>query len=100
MYRFLLLNFAVVVCFCFEQLATDYVYWPSMISTKTVEQGAATTVYVAVHPQLDDGARYYSDVAPAQPTPAAENKESAAELWDKMAVLIKDLRSKYQSCEE
>jgi len=51
---------------------------------KTADQGAATQVYVAIHPNLDGVSGYYfEDCNPVQPDgPHMQDYELAAKLWD------------------
>ena len=50
--------------------------------TKTVEQGAATTVWAATAPELDaHGGAYLADCAIAEPAPWARDPQDAARLW-------------------
>jgi len=51
---------------------------------KTADQGAATQVYVAIHPNVDDVSGYYfEDCNPVQPDgPHMQDYELAAKLWD------------------
>ncbi|KAI4871240.1 hypothetical protein NFI96_019763 [Prochilodus magdalenae] len=51
--------------------------------TKTSVQGAQTTIYCAVAPELEaESGKYYSDCAPASCSAAAMNDETAVRLWD------------------
>jgi len=46
-------------------------------------QGAATTCYVALHPQVEGvTGKYFMDSNIAQPTSQGEDPELAKELWD------------------
>jgi retinol dehydrogenase-12 len=48
------------------------------------EQGAATTVFCATDPQLGgESGHYYARGARAQPSPAAQDPDLAAELWER-----------------
>ncbi|ESR35233.1 hypothetical protein CICLE_v10006817mg [Citrus x clementina] len=50
---------------------------------KNVQQGAATTCYVALHPQVKGKSGFYfSDSKVAQPSSQALNVEVARKLWD------------------
>ncbi|KMT12087.1 hypothetical protein BVRB_5g100420 [Beta vulgaris subsp. vulgaris] len=50
---------------------------------KDVEQGAATSCYVALHPQVQGvSGKYFMDSNIAQPTSQAEDPELAKKLWD------------------
>ncbi|XP_072535812.1 retinol dehydrogenase 12, like isoform X2 [Salminus brasiliensis] len=51
--------------------------------TKTSVQGAQTTIYCAVAPELEtESGKYYSDCAPASCSAAAMDDEMAKRLWD------------------
>ncbi|XP_048030705.1 retinol dehydrogenase 12 [Megalobrama amblycephala] len=51
--------------------------------TKTTVQGAQTTIYCAVEPELDkESGGYYSDCAPAQCSREASDDEMAQKLWE------------------
>ncbi|KAI9086595.1 hypothetical protein K1719_031456 [Acacia pycnantha] len=50
---------------------------------KNVLQGAATTCYVALHPQVEGvSGQYFSDSNLANPTPQAKDMELERKLWD------------------
>ncbi|CAO2838795.1 unnamed protein product [Amaranthus hypochondriacus] len=50
---------------------------------KSIPQGAATTCYVAMHPQLKGvGGEYFSDCNIAKPTAQARDASLAERLWD------------------
>jgi WW domain-containing oxidoreductase len=54
----------------------------SRLTLKTVEQGAATEVYVATHPSLaGTSGEYFADCAIADTLDAARDDELAAQLW-------------------
>jgi WW domain-containing oxidoreductase len=58
-----------------QRAASDYPY-------KSIEQGAATTCYVATSPDLDRVTGYYfSDSNPAMPNEHMQDDELAAKLW-------------------
>lgn len=49
---------------------------------RTVEQGAATSCYVAAHPSLSGvSGHYFEDCNPAQPHPLMTDPQLAAKLW-------------------
>jgi len=49
---------------------------------RSVEQGAATSCYLAVHPDLQGVSGYYfEDCRPAMPSPLMQDPALAAELW-------------------
>eukprot|EP00123_Amoebidium_parasiticum_P007662 comp18262_c0_seq1/m.19262 comp18262_c0_seq1/g.19262 ORF comp18262_c0_seq1/g.19262 comp18262_c0_seq1/m.19262 type:complete len:326 (-) comp18262_c0_seq1:51-1028(-) len=51
--------------------------------TKSIPQGAATSVFLAVSPKVADmGGRYFSDSNPARPDAAALDPEQAKKLWE------------------
>ncbi|XP_056104786.1 retinol dehydrogenase 12 isoform X2 [Rhinichthys klamathensis goyatoka] len=51
--------------------------------TKTTIQGAQTTIYCAVEPELDnESGGYYSDCGPAQCSREASDDEMAQKLWE------------------
>lgn len=51
--------------------------------TKTVAQGAETSIYCAVEPSLDtESGGYYCDCKLSNPSPAARDDEMAEKLWD------------------
>jgi NAD(P)-dependent dehydrogenase (short-subunit alcohol dehydrogenase family) len=56
---------------------------------KSVEQGAATTLYVAVHPDADNAkGLYFADCAVCEPASYAKDPESAKRLWDVSEELV------------
>lgn len=49
---------------------------------KSIPQGAATSCYVATHPDLSEvTGHYFSDCNPAEPSPHMQDDEMAAKLW-------------------
>lgn len=57
---------------------------------KSVEQGAATTCYVALHPQVKGvSGEYFSDCNLAKPSKQAQDAALAQKLWDFSISLIK-----------
>ena len=57
---------------------------------KNAEEGAQTTVHVAVAAELDGvSGGYYSDCAPRKPSALAQDDELARKLWDASARLVK-----------
>nr|XP_055038921.1 retinol dehydrogenase 12, like [Misgurnus anguillicaudatus] len=59
------------------------VMWMARPFTKTSVQGAQTTIYCAVEPELDtESGRYYSDCAPANCCQAALDDDMAQRLWE------------------
>jgi len=58
---------------------------------KTAEQGAATQVYVAIHPNLDGVSGYYfEDCNPVEPDgPHMNDYELSAKLWEVSEALVK-----------
>ena len=56
---------------------------PKLPGFKTIPQGAATTVWAAVAPELEDqGGAYCSDCAVAKPEAWALDVDNAQRLWD------------------
>ncbi|KAK3037200.1 hypothetical protein RJ639_030093 [Escallonia herrerae] len=61
---------------------------------KNVEQGAATTCYVALHPQVKGtSGKYFADSNLAEASPQATDAELAKKLWDFSLSLISASRS-------
>jgi WW domain-containing oxidoreductase len=60
-----------------------------LFSDKTVEQGAATNVYLCLADNVV-GAAYYSDCQVAEPTSTAEEVKLRMDLWDYTEKLIKE----------
>ena len=57
---------------------------------KTVAQGAATTCYVAAHPDVaTTSGRYFADCAVATPEKVMENDALAARLWTESESLVR-----------
>ena len=57
---------------------------------KTTAQGAATTCYVAAHPEVADvSGRYFADCAVATPEKAMEDDALAARLWSESESLVR-----------
>ncbi|KAI5328952.1 hypothetical protein L3X38_028349 [Prunus dulcis] len=55
----------------------------SIFISKTVQQGAATTCFVALHPQLKGvGGEYFVDCNIAKPSSQAKDADLATRLWD------------------
>ncbi|KAH7840631.1 hypothetical protein Vadar_019450 [Vaccinium darrowii] len=51
--------------------------------SKNIPQGAATTCYVALHPQVKGvSGEYFSDCNVAKPSALAKDEELAKKLWD------------------
>ncbi|XP_060726030.1 retinol dehydrogenase 12, like isoform X2 [Tachysurus vachellii] len=58
--------------------------------TKTSLQGAQTTIYCAVAPELEtESGKYYSDCAPANCSSAAVDDDMAQRLWDLSCQMLK-----------
>ncbi len=58
---------------------------------KTVEEGAATTCYVATNPTLAGVSGYYfSDCNPQEPSVLMQNTEMASRLWEVSENLVRD----------
>lgn len=59
------------------------VMWMARPFTKTSVQGAQTSIYCAVAPELDtESGKYYSDCAPANCAQAALDDDMAQRLWE------------------
>ena len=57
---------------------------------KSVEEGAATTCYVATRPELANiSGHYFMDCNPAEPSPHMQDEAMAAKLWDVSTDLTK-----------
>ncbi|GLJ40517.1 hypothetical protein SUGI_0835720 [Cryptomeria japonica] len=57
---------------------------------KNVSQGAATTCYVALHPDLKGvSGKYFSDCNEATPSPFGRDKDLAKKLWEFSTKLVK-----------
>ncbi len=58
---------------------------------KSVEEGAATTCYVATYPELAGVSGYYfADCNPLKPSPQMQNEAMAARLWQVSEELTRD----------
>ncbi|KAG9155113.1 hypothetical protein Leryth_011086 [Lithospermum erythrorhizon] len=67
----------------------------SFFMWKNVPQGAATTCYVALHPQLKDATgKYFLDCNEYQPSKLANDEDLAKKLWDFSNKLIDSALSK------
>jgi NAD(P)-dependent dehydrogenase (short-subunit alcohol dehydrogenase family) len=63
----------------------------SQLRTKTPEQGAATTCYVATSPALvGKSGFYFADCNPEEPSAAMQDVEMARRLWDVSEELVRD----------
>ena len=50
---------------------------------KTIPQGAATTVYVAIRPELEGvGGKYFTNCHEKAPHVHAQSEENAKKLWE------------------
>ncbi|KAJ0696622.1 putative very-long-chain 3-oxoacyl-CoA reductase [Helianthus annuus] len=57
--------------------------WVGKYFLKTIPQGAATTCYVALHPQVKGvSGEYFSDSNIAKPSSLAKDSDLAKKLWD------------------
>ena len=69
------------------ELARNQSWWMKLFGIgmlpfmKNVAQGAATTLYAATRPELQRGANYFADCAPAKPAKLAGNREVEEALW-------------------
>ncbi|KAK2980679.1 hypothetical protein RJ640_020200, partial [Escallonia rubra] len=72
--------------FCFRRLHTfieGMINFVGRCVLKNVPQGAATTCYVALHPQIKGATgEYFVDSNIASPSALAKNEESAKKLWE------------------
>jgi len=63
----------------------SFVQWENLVLAiigKTVEQGAATQVYVATSPELDGiGGKFFDNCNEAEPQKQAKDPEAAEKLW-------------------
>mmetsp|Transcript_45099 Transcript_45099/g.75256 ORF Transcript_45099/g.75256 Transcript_45099/m.75256 type:complete len:307 (+) Transcript_45099:92-1012(+) len=56
---------------------------------KTIPEGAATTVYVATNPAVEDvSGKYFADCAETTPSKEAQDDETAKRLWDVSEKLV------------
>ncbi|XP_055788942.1 WW domain-containing oxidoreductase-like [Salvelinus fontinalis] len=59
--------------------------------TKSMQQGAATTVYCAVAPELEGlGGMYFNNCFRCLPSPQAEDQVTAASLWELSERLVSE----------
>lgn len=66
-----------------QNLVEGIVNWIGKYFIKNIPQGAATTCYVALHPQVKGiTGEYFSDSNIAAPTSQARDAELAKKLWD------------------
>ncbi|XP_059276173.1 short-chain dehydrogenase TIC 32, chloroplastic-like [Lycium ferocissimum] len=66
-----------------QNLVEGIVNWIGKYFIKDIPQGAATTCYVALHPQVKGiSGEYFSDSNIAAPTSQAKDVELAKKLWD------------------
>jgi len=57
--------------------------------TTTVAEGAATAVYLAASPRVDDvSGRYFADCEPKEPSSAARDRTTQRRLWERSAELL------------
>ncbi|MEA1929979.1 MAG: SDR family NAD(P)-dependent oxidoreductase [Euryarchaeota archaeon] len=57
--------------------------------TTTVAEGAATAVYLAASPRVDDvSGRYFADCEPKEPSAAARDRATQRRLWEQSADLL------------
>lgn len=70
------------------------IYWICLVFTflcKSVEQGAATSVFCAIHPAVrNHSGGFFKDCRPMRPTLPMGHKDKAARLWDISTELVKD----------
>lgn len=66
-----------------HSVVNGFIHTVGKLVLKNVEQGAATTCYVALHPQVEGVCgKYFMDSNVAQPTSQARDRELAKKLWD------------------
>uniref|UniRef100_A0A674DF75 WW domain containing oxidoreductase n=2 Tax=Salmo trutta TaxID=8032 RepID=A0A674DF75_SALTR len=66
--------------------------------TKSMQQGAATTVYCAVAPELEGfGGMYINNCFRCLPSPQAEDQATAASLWELSERLVSERPSGLQA---
>ncbi|KAF5816040.1 putative very-long-chain 3-oxoacyl-CoA reductase [Helianthus annuus] len=67
----------------YHNIINGVVDWIGKYFLKNIPQGAATTCYVALHPQVEGvSGEYFMDSNIAQPNSYAKNAGLAKELWD------------------
>ncbi|XP_024996343.1 short-chain dehydrogenase TIC 32, chloroplastic-like isoform X1 [Cynara cardunculus var. scolymus] len=67
----------------YHSFVDGVVDWVGKYFLKNIPQGAATTCYVALHPQVNGiSGKYFMDSNVAQPNSYAEDADLAKELWD------------------
>ncbi|KAK7270868.1 hypothetical protein RJT34_26359 [Clitoria ternatea] len=75
---------------------TDLLKMLGKYEIKNVQQGAATTCYVALHPQVGGiSGEYFSDNNVAKPSSMASDKDLAKKLWDFSMKIIDQKTQKY-----
>jgi NAD(P)-dependent dehydrogenase (short-subunit alcohol dehydrogenase family) len=62
---------------------------PLTIISKTIAQGAMTTLYCALSDEAQPG-KYHSNCRVAQPSPVAYNSKKAEELWKLSEAIVND----------
>ncbi|KAI4341388.1 hypothetical protein MLD38_026118 [Melastoma candidum] len=72
-----------------NNLLTDSVYFFASKLLKTIQQGAATTCYVALSPQIEGiSSRYFADCNETNCSSLANNEYEARQLWRQTNALI------------
>jgi len=72
-----------------NQWAADFFYTIGNLFMKTIPQGASTTVYVAVAPELESvGGKYFQDCNLGKPTAASQDEKNALRLWEVSEKLV------------
>ncbi|XP_071689926.1 short-chain dehydrogenase TIC 32, chloroplastic-like isoform X2 [Rutidosis leptorrhynchoides] len=67
----------------YHNIIDGVVDWVGKYFLKSIPQGAATTCYMALHPQVNGvSGEYFMDSNIAQPNSYAKDAKSAKELWD------------------
>jgi hypothetical protein len=66
---------------------------PTAIFSRTIDQGAMTTLYCALSNEAEPG-KYHSNCRIAQPIPVAYNLKKAQKLWELSEQII-NAKTKY-----
>jgi len=71
-----------------RHLPADY-FRQMSASTKTIEQGAATNVFLAAHPSVSQlSGEYFVNCAVANPSKQARDEKLSARLWEATELLV------------
>nr|XP_043607710.1 short-chain dehydrogenase TIC 32 A, chloroplastic isoform X2 [Erigeron canadensis] len=72
-----------------EGFITDFVFFLSSKLLKTIPQAAATTCYVATHPELNNvSGKYFADCNEASNSKIGYNPKEAARLWSFSEIMV------------